>query len=76
MGLGGHAVGMTGKREAWGKAGRVSAFGLTAGTSMLVFGAAGVWIDRRLDTAPIFTVLLFLSGGASAFWYGIVRFLK
>jgi len=64
------------QRSAWEKVGRMSSFGLTAGVAMLLCGAFGAWLDKRLGTTPIFTVFLFLSGGASAVWYGIVSILK
>ena len=47
-----------------------------AGVAMLLCGAAGIWLDKRLGTTPILTILLFLAGGASAVWYGIVSILK
>lgn len=63
-------------RDAMDKVARMSSFGLTAGVAMLLCGWFGAWLDKRLGTAPIFTILLFLSGGASAVWYGIVGILK
>ncbi len=67
---------MDSEREAWKKFTLISAFGLTIGVTMLVCGGLGVWLDGRLGTSPIFTSVLFLAGGASALWYGIVKFLK
>jgi hypothetical protein len=63
-------------RDAWGRVGRISAFGLTAGITMLVCGWLGAALDRRLGTMPVFTTFLFLAGGASALWYGILKILK
>ena len=64
------------KGDAWGRVGRISAFGLTAGITMLACGWLGLSIDRKLGTMPGFTAFLFLAGGASALWYGIVKILK
>lgn len=63
-------------RNAWSKVGRVSSFGLTAALAMLVCGAAGLWLDRRLGTTPVFASILFLAGGGCAVWYGILNLLK
>jgi len=67
---------VNGERDAWGKVGQITAFGLTAGVTMLVCGALGLFLDRRLGTTPFFTAILFLAGGGTALWYGIVRLLK
>jgi hypothetical protein len=64
------------QRDPWDQVARMSSFGLTAGVAMLLCGAAGAWLDKRLGTTPIFTIFLFISGGASAVWYGIVSILK
>ena len=56
--------------------GRVTGFGLTMVVSMMAFGAAGLWLDGKLHTTPVFTVILFLLGGAGALAYGIISFLK
>ncbi len=63
-------------REAMRGVGKVTGFGLTLGLSMLLFGAAGIWIDRHLGTTPIITVIMFLLGGAGGMAYGIITFLK
>lgn len=63
-------------RSGWDQVARMSSFGLTAGVAMLLCGAFGAWLDKRLGTTPICTIFLFLSGGASAVWYGIVSILK
>jgi len=62
--------------DAWGRVGRISAFGLTAGITMLAAGWLGVTLDKKLGTMPVFTTFLFLSGGATSLWYGIVKILK
>jgi len=71
-----HLLIVNGERDAWGKVGRITGFGLTAGIAMLLCGALGLFIDRRLGTTPVFTAVLFLAGGGTALWYGMVRLLK
>jgi len=56
--------------------GKASGFGLTMAVSMAFFGWVGSRIDVWLNTAPIFTVIFFLAGGAVAMAYGIINFLK
>ncbi|MEK7474579.1 MAG: AtpZ/AtpI family protein [Candidatus Coatesbacteria bacterium] len=63
-------------RNAWTQTGRIGSFGLVMGIAMLVCGGVGVFVDRVLGTAPVMTAILFLGGGAAAFWYGIVNILK
>jgi len=70
----GHA--MAGEKDAWAQVGKVGSFGLTIGVAMLVCGALGRWLDARLGTTPVLTILLFLAGGGSALWYGIVAILR
>jgi F0F1-type ATP synthase assembly protein I len=67
---------MRGDREAWAKVGRVSGFGLTVGIATLLCGWLGMWLDARLGTTPLFTIVLFLGGGGSALYYGILSVLK
>jgi len=67
---------MTGQRDTWREFGRISAFGLTMGLAMLLCGGLGLMLDRMLGTAPVFTSILFLAGGASACWYAIVKLLQ
>ena len=67
---------MTNQRDAWGQVGKLTSFGLTMGVAMLVCGLLGRWLDQRLGTTPILTILLFLAGGGSACWYGIVTILR
>lgn len=64
------------EREAWLKVGRFASFGMTMAAAMFICGGIGLMADRQLHTIPVLTVLLFLSGGACAFWYGIVKILK
>jgi len=56
--------------------GKVTGFGLTMVVAMMLFGAAGLWLDGQLHTTPIFAVILFLVGGAGALAYGIIDFQK
>lgn len=67
---------MSDDRDAWAKVGRVSGFGLTAGIAMLLCGWLGKWLDAQLGTSPVLMILLFLAGGGSAVYYGILSVLK
>jgi F0F1-type ATP synthase assembly protein I len=49
--------------------------GIQFAVSIVLFAFAGVWLDKRLGTSPIFILLLVLGGGALAFWT-MVRKLK
>lgn len=69
-------AGMANDRDAWAKVGRVSGFGLTAGIAMLLCGLLGKWLDDMLGTSPFLMILLFLAGGGSALYYGILSVLK
>ena len=60
----------------WAQVGRVSGFGLTAGVAMLLCGLLGKWLDAWLGTSPILMIVLFLAGGGSALYYGILSVLK
>lgn len=67
---------MPGERDAWARVGRVSGFGLTAGITMLLCGLLGKWLDTQLGTSPFLMIILFLAGGGSALYYGILSVLK
>jgi len=67
---------MDDNRNAWGKVGQVSGFGLTAAIAMLACGWLGLQLDRWLGTTPVFMSILFLAGGGCAVWYGILNLLK
>ena len=56
--------------------GKVTSFGLTMVAAMMLFGSAGLWLDGKLNTTPVFGVILFLLGGAGALAYGIIGFQK
>ncbi|MFN2433053.1 MAG: AtpZ/AtpI family protein [Gemmatimonadota bacterium] len=43
--------------------------GLSFGAVMLVFTAAGYWLDTRLGTLPVLTLLGALVGGAGGFFH-------
>ena len=49
--------------------------GIQFAVSIVLFAFAGVWLDRRLGTSPIFVLLMVLGGGGLAFWT-MVRKLK
>lgn len=49
--------------------------GIQFALSIVIFAFAGVWLDTRLGTSPIFVLLMVLGGGALAFWM-MVRKLK
>ena len=49
----------------WQISGRYSGLGLQWALSILLFLAAGWWLDGKVGTAPLFTILgAFLGGGA------------
>ena len=49
--------------------------GIQFAVSIVIFAFAGVWLDKRLGTSPIFVLLMVLGGGGLAFWT-MVRKLK
>jgi F0F1-type ATP synthase assembly protein I len=49
--------------------------GIQFAVSIVLFAFAGVWLDKRLGTSPIFVLLMVLGGGGLAFWM-MVRKLK
>ena len=49
--------------------------GIQFAVSIVLFAFAGVWLDKRLGTSPIFVLLMVLGGGGLAFWT-MVRKLK
>ena len=55
--------------------GRFAGMGIQFAISIVMFAFAGVWLDRRLETSPIFVLLMVLGGGGLAFWM-MVRNLK
>ncbi len=53
----------------WSEAGRYSGFGLTWALSVLVFLFAGLWLDRRIGTEPIFLIVGAFFGAGAGFYY-------
>jgi F0F1-type ATP synthase assembly protein I len=52
--------------------GRYAGLGLTFAATVLLFGAAGWWLDRRLSTSPwILVSALFLGAGLA--FYSLLR---
>jgi F0F1-type ATP synthase assembly protein I len=49
--------------------------GIQFAISIVLFAFAGVWLDKRLGTSPLFVLLMVLGGGGLAFWT-MVRKLK
>jgi F0F1-type ATP synthase assembly protein I len=49
--------------------------GIQFALSIVLFAFAGVWLDKRLGTSPIFVLLLVLGGAGVGFW-SMVRKLK
>ena len=46
------------------------------GIAMLLCGLLGKWLDQQLGTSPFLMIFLFLAGGGSALYYGILSVLK
>ena len=49
--------------------------GIQFAVSIVLFAFAGVWLDKRLGTSPIFVLVLVLGGAGLGFW-SMVRKLK
>ena len=49
--------------------------GVQFALSILIFAFAGVWLDERLGTSPLFVLVLVLGGAGLGFW-SMVRKLK
>lgn len=49
--------------------------GIQFAVSIVIFAFAGVWLDERLGTSPIFVLVLVLGGAGLGFW-SMVRKLK
>jgi len=50
-------------------------FGMTFAASTLLFFAAGVWVDDRLGSSPLFALIGLLMGGGAGFWWMYVRLM-
>jgi F0F1-type ATP synthase assembly protein I len=42
--------------------------GIQFALSIVVFAFAGVWLDKRLGTSPLFVLVLVLGGAGLGFW--------
>ena len=50
-------------------------FGMTFAASTLLFFAAGVWVDDRLGSSPLFALAGLLVGGGAGFWWMYARLM-
>ena len=53
----------------WSKLGFASGMGFTLVLSTFSGVAAGYFIDKYLGTSPVFTLILFVTGTVSGFYY-------
>lgn len=56
--------------------GRYSGYGLQLAVTVGLFMAAGWWVDGKLGTKPLLTILGALGGGAAAFYRAYVQLTK
>ena len=42
--------------------------GIQFAVSIVVFAFAGIWLDKRLGTSPLFVLVLVLGGAGLGFW--------
>jgi ATP synthase protein I len=69
---GGSQAGKEGGKSGLGAAGAYAGLGLQLTLSILLFLYAGQWLDRRLETAPVFLIIgVFVGAGAG--FYAIYR---
>lgn len=62
-----------GRRANQGTSGADAAgIGVQFAATLVLFTFAGIWVDRRLDSSPWFTILLLFVGAGAAF-YSIYR---
>ena len=47
--------------------------GLQFAVTIVVFAFAGIWLDKRLGTSPIFVLVLVLGGAGLGFWSMVRR---
>ena len=57
-----------GERELWKLAALMSTVGVAMVLATFLGLAVGLWLDRRLHTPPIFTILFLILGIAAGFW--------
>ena len=55
---------------------RYSGYGLQLAASVGLFMAAGWWVDGKLNTAPLFTIVGALGGGAAGFYSLFLHLVK
>ncbi len=53
---------------AWTEVGRYSGLGMTWALATLLFLAGGWWVDGKLGTKPLFTILGAFVGGVAGFY--------
>jgi ATP synthase protein I len=69
---GGSGAGRGDEKGGFGAAGEYAGLGLQLTLSILLFLYAGQWLDRRLETAPVFLIIgVFVGAGAG--FYAIYR---
>ena len=61
-----------GEQSPWALAG----LGLQFFASILIFVYAGTWLDRRLDTSPLFVLGALVVGGGGSFYVSYRRLMK
>jgi hypothetical protein len=49
--------------------------GIQFAATIVVFAFAGIWLDKRLGTSPVFVLVMVLGGAALGFW-AMVRRLR
>jgi F0F1-type ATP synthase assembly protein I len=63
--------------EPWASAlGRYSGYGLQLALSVGLFMAAGWWVDGKLGTKPLVTIVAVLVGGGAAFYRVYLQLVK
>ncbi|OGF47603.1 MAG: hypothetical protein A2452_07630 [Candidatus Firestonebacteria bacterium RIFOXYC2_FULL_39_67] len=60
----------------WGKLGFASGLGFTLAISTFGGLAAGYFLDKYLNTSPVFTLILFVSGTVAGFFYIFIEARK
>jgi F0F1-type ATP synthase assembly protein I len=63
------------KRGASAGAGAYAGLGIQFAVSVVVFAYAGVWLDRRLGSSPLCTIIGVFVGAGGAF-YSMIHRLK
>ena len=57
----------SGPGKQYGEGYKYVSYGLTFAFGIIVFMLAGLWVDRRLGVAPLFTIVGTLLGGVLSF---------